>query len=66
MNKIIDSVGFVVAAVILGSVAFVVVGACAFCLPFRWLIDWDVKREKDKAIRDRANLIMLKTGRFGS
>ena len=37
----------IVVGIIIGIVAFVVVGACAALVPIRWIIDWDAKRKAE-------------------
>lgn len=50
MKKIIHIAEVSVACVLIGAMAFIVVGACVALIPVRWIIDWGAKRtaEGDK------------------
>ena len=50
MKRIIETFELGVAAILIGILAFVVIGACAALVPVYWIIDWDARRlaEGDK------------------
>jgi len=50
MKRIIETFELGVAAILIGILAFVVIGACAALVPVYWIQDWDARRlaEGDK------------------
>lgn len=52
MTKIIESIEFLICLVLIGGVAFVVVGFSALIVPVRWLLE---DRRRLKAEGDKCN-----------
>jgi len=60
--KIIELIGTCAAAVLIVGMGIIVVLGCLILLPFHAL----KPKSQDERLRERANLVMLKAGRFGS
>jgi len=60
--KTLELIETCAAAVLILGVAIIVVMGCLLLLPFQAL----KPRSADERLRERANLVMLKAGRFGT